>query len=461
MPASSTRGDDEQDQLLRHPVGDHAAEQRRAAARRRRRRSRRPRAGPDRRRSGSPPRPGRPPRPRRRTSRASARPRAGGRRSAGTASARAAAVCPSRPRSLICPPAVPSVCRCGPTTSTEFIGGRCVSTTLPSARRPSRSACARAASASGYVETSGRHSPAATLSRARPASPGMPPGSALIRGAQRPAGGDPAAASGRPVVELGRRPGGEAEHHQPAARPEQLEARSGRPRRRPRRRRASRRRPAPAPRATSPAGRSRRPGRARARRARDGPCAAGRGDHRAPRPRGPSCTSSQPRPPAADGTSTTSSGRRRLELDDPERRPAGADRGDRVREARRGRRTGNSLSTAVTACSAYPPGTGPRCATTRRPEPGRVDARRRPRRPRPPPRGRGRSAAPAAAAVPARRGGSWCPAGARRWPRPRSAPAPAAGSRSGELLEDEVSRVGRRRGAGSRAWSHPTSSSHG
>ena len=40
----------------------------------------------------------------------------------------------------------------------------------------------RAASASGYVDTSGRHSPAATRSSARPARPGMPPGSASIRG---------------------------------------------------------------------------------------------------------------------------------------------------------------------------------------------------------------------------------------------------------------------------------------
>ena len=44
------------------------------------------------------------------------------------------------------------------------------------------------------------------------------------------------------------------------------------------------------------------------------------------------CTSSQPRPPAADGTSTTSSAAGRLELDDAQRGAAGADRGHRVRE---------------------------------------------------------------------------------------------------------------------------------
>ena len=186
MPASSTRGDDEQDQLLRDPVGDHAAEQRGqqhadGAGGRDDRELRRAAADPD-------------DLPDQRD-----HPDAGGEgaederdgqpavgRRAGTASARAAAA--ARPTSwarlTADPPGLSpdSVCRCGPTTSTEFIADRSPARPCPSARRPSRSACARAASASGYVETSGRHSPDATFSSARPASPGMPPGSAIIRG---------------------------------------------------------------------------------------------------------------------------------------------------------------------------------------------------------------------------------------------------------------------------------------
>ena len=68
-----------------------------------------------------------------------------------------------------------------------------VSTTLPSARRSSRSACARAASASGYVVTSGRHSPGGHPLERAAGEPGIPPGQRRHPGAEAPPGADPAA----------------------------------------------------------------------------------------------------------------------------------------------------------------------------------------------------------------------------------------------------------------------------
>ena len=124
--------------------------------------------------------------------------------------------------------------RCGPTVATEFIAARS-RTTLPRARRCSRSACARPASAKGYVVTSGCQSPAATRSSARTARPGMPPGSAIIRGPRlQPT--VTARSTTSAEVELGRRASRVAEHHQAAAGPQQLERPADRRRRRRRRR---------------------------------------------------------------------------------------------------------------------------------------------------------------------------------------------------------------------------------
>ncbi len=96
-------------------------------------------------------------------------------------------------------------------------------TTLPTVARSSRSWCARAASASGYVVTSGRQLPAACRSRARPARPGMPPGSACILGPRLQEALIPRVTTS-PVSKLRRSAGGEAEHDEAAAGGEQLQA---------------------------------------------------------------------------------------------------------------------------------------------------------------------------------------------------------------------------------------------
>ena len=197
----------------------------------------------------------------------------------------------------------------------------------------------------------------------RPAR-GCRPGSAIIRGPS-----DQPAVIPRPTRSVGgqpgRRAGREAEHHQPPTRPEQLE----------------RRPPDLAAHAVVdqgdaaglradllvPAGLGVVDDEVR-RRAPRAPRCVRRGPRRPPSRRPPAPTARAASP--AHRRPTAPAPRRRRWAARARRRPGRCGRCRRRPRrpgTRRGRAPANSLSTSVTACSAYPPGTWPRCATTRRP----------------------------------------------------------------------------------------------